>query len=113
MQQLTVEKGEYRITTDKTKLDLAMVHDFLSNRSYWAQGIPFDTVRQSVENSLCFGVFHQDKQIGFARVITDFATMAYLADVFIVEGHRGKSLSKWLMETIISYPALQGLRRWM
>ncbi len=113
MQQLIIEKGKYRITTDKTKLNLAMVHDFLSNQSYWAKHVPFDKVQQSVENSLCFGVFHQDKQIGFARIISDFATIAYLADVFIVEGHRGKGLSKWLMETIIGYPGLQGLRRWM
>jgi GNAT superfamily N-acetyltransferase len=113
MQQLIVEKGEYRITTDKNKLDLAMIHDFLSNRSYWAQHIPFETFQRSVEHSLCFGVYHQNKQVGFARVISDFATIAYLGDVFILESYRGKGLSKWLMENIINYPGMQGLRRWI
>ena len=87
-----------------------MVHDFLSH-SYWAEKIPKDVVRQSIDNSLCFGVFKEKKQVGFARVITDFATFAYLADVFILPGHRGKGLSKWLMQVIIEYPKLQGLRR--
>jgi len=103
-------QNKYLISTDKSRIDIVMVHDFLSH-SYWAEKIPKDVVRQSIDNSLCFGVFKEKKQVGFARVITDFATFAYLADVFILPGHRGKGLSKWLMQVIIEYPKLQGLRR--
>jgi hypothetical protein len=73
---------EYDISTDKHRLDVAMIHDFLSNRSYWAKGIPLDAVKRSIEHALCFGVYHQSRQVGFARVVTDYATVAYLADVF-------------------------------
>jgi GNAT superfamily N-acetyltransferase len=104
--------NEYSISTDKHRINLAYVHAFLSH-SYWAQHIPLDVVRRSVEGSLCFAVFYQEEQIGFARVITDEATFAYLADVFIDERFRGKGLSKWLMEVIMSYPGLQGLRRFL
>jgi GNAT superfamily N-acetyltransferase len=105
-------KGEYCISTEKSKIDLDYVHHFLS-RSYWAEDIPVDVVRRSVAGSLSFGVYHQEKQVGFARVITDEATFAYLADVFIDEGYRGRGLGKWLMEVIMQYPGLQGLRRFM
>ena len=105
-------KDDFSISTDKNKIDVAYVHQFLSN-SYWAEGIPVETVRQSIEGAMCFSVFHLNKQIGFARVITDEATFAYLADVFIDENYRGKGLSKWLVEIIISYPTLQGLRRFL
>jgi GNAT superfamily N-acetyltransferase len=105
-------KDAYRISTDKTEINLPYVHGFLSH-SYWAQNIPADVVRRSVEGSLCFGMYYQQAQIGFARVITDEATFAYLADVFIDEQHRGRGLSKWLMEAILSYPGLQGLRRFL
>lgn len=105
-----MEREGYSITTDTTFFNLEYIHNFLS-RSYWAEGIPIETVQKSIENSLCFGVFHLGKQIGFARMITDKATFAYLADVFIDEAYRGKGLSKWLMEEIMNHPDLQGLRR--
>ncbi len=88
-----------------------MIHDFLS-KSYWAEGIPRDAVQKSIKHSLCFGVFAGENQVGFARVITDRATYAYVADVFIIESHRGRRLAKKLMSAIMSHPELQGLRRW-
>jgi GNAT superfamily N-acetyltransferase len=88
------------------------VHGFLT-RSYWARGVPPDVVQRSIENSLVFGVYGGDEQVGFARVVTDRATFAYLADVFVLEGHRGRGLGKWLMEVVLAHPELQGLRRWM
>lgn len=106
------QRDEYTISTDGERIDFPVVHRFLS-RSYWAQNIPADVVRRSIENSLCFGLFEADKQIGFARVISDYATFAYLCDVFIMEEYRGRSLSKWLLETILAHPELQGLRRWL
>lgn len=105
-------KESYSTSTDKSKIDLHYVHRFLTH-SYWAEGISIDVVQRSIQGSLCFGVYHNDQQIGFARVITDEATFAYLADVFIDEGYRGQGLSKWLVEVIIGYPGLQGLRRFM
>lgn len=105
-------KEVFSINTNKSKIDVAYVHRFLSS-SYWAENIPFDVVQRSIDGSLCFGVYEGEQQIGFARVITDEATFAYLCDVFIDEAYRGKGLSKWLMETILSYPSLQGLRRFM
>ena len=101
------------ISSDQSKLDLEMIHKFLNEESYWAKNIPFDLLKRSVENSLCFGVYAGDKQIGFARVISDLAVFAYLADVFILPEYRGKGLSKELVGYIMSYPSLQGLRRWM
>ena len=89
---------------------MGLVHDFLSNRSYWARGIPFEVVERSVAGSLCFGVFHHGDQVGFARVVTDSATFAYLGDVFILEPHRGKGLGKWLVRTILGHQQLAGLR---
>jgi GNAT superfamily N-acetyltransferase len=105
-------KDHYRISTNKEEIDVAYVHYFLG-QSYWAQNIPEEVVRRAINGSLCFSVFEQEKQVGFARVITDEATIAYLADVFIDEQHRGRGLSKWLMEVILSYPGLQGLRRFL
>ena len=105
-------KDNYSISTDKEKINLDYVHGFLS-RSYWAENIPPNVVRRSIEGSLCFAVFQGERQIGFARVITDGATFAYLADVSIDEAYRGRGLSKWLMEVITGYPDLQGLRRFM
>ena len=93
-------------------MDIDLIHSFLT-RSYWAEGIPKEIVLRSIEGALCFGVFENDKQVGFARMITDKATFAYLADVFIIEEYRGLGLSKWLMEVIMSHPDLQGLRRIM
>ncbi|MES2328024.1 MAG: GNAT family N-acetyltransferase [Bacteroidota bacterium] len=108
-----VEKDGYSISTDAAKLDLAVIHQYLSNDSYWAQNIPFETVERSVANSFCFGVYHNDEQVGFARLITDKATFAYLADVFVLPEHRGKGLSKRLIAFIQSHPEMQGLRRWL
>lgn len=106
------ERGEYSISTDKTRLDLEVTHGFLTT-SYWAEGRSLETVRRSIENSIAFGVYKGNEQIGFARVITDYATFAWIADVFILEAHRGQGLSKWLMEVMISHPELQGFRRWV
>ncbi|HEY0055357.1 MAG TPA: GNAT family N-acetyltransferase [Pedobacter sp.] len=101
------------ISTDKSKLDVGVIHNYLHNESYWAKNIPLEILERSIENSLCFGVYDDFKQVGFARVMSDCATFAYLADVFILPEYRGKGLSKKLMEYIKSYPSLQGLRRWM
>jgi len=106
------QQGEYLISTDKSRLDLAEIHSFLTT-SYWAAGIPMEVVKKSIEHSLAFGVYKGDQQVGFARVITDYATFAYLGDVFILEPFRGQGLSKWLMKVIIAHPELQGLRRWV
>lgn len=103
----------YTISDDPQRLDIAVIHDYLSKESYWAQHIPLDTVRRSIDNSLCFGLYDEVKQIGFARVITDKATFAYLADVFVLPEHRGKGLSKRMLAFIHQHPDLQGLRRWM
>ncbi len=104
--------GEYTISTDPARLDVDVIHTFLSERSYWAQGISREIVERGIAYSLNFGVYHGDKQIGGARVITDYATHAYVCDVFISEEYRGLGLSKWLMQVMLTHPALQGLRRW-
>jgi len=104
--------GDYTISTDKSRLNLEVIHEFLDS-SYWAAGRSAETIRRSIENSISFGIYCDAQQIGFARVITDYATFAWIADVFVVEEHRGKGLSKWLMEVIISHPELQGFRRWV
>ena len=105
-------KEDFTITTDKNKIDVNYVHWFLSH-TYWAEGIPLETVRKSIDGALCFSVVYSNHQVGFARVISDQATFAYLADVFIDENFRGRGLSKWLMEVIMSHPDLQGLRRFI
>jgi N-acetylglutamate synthase-like GNAT family acetyltransferase len=105
-------RGDYLLSTDKAKIDVQVVHDFLS-QSYWAENIPLAAVKKSIGNSLCFAIYHHEKLIGFARAISDFATFAYLADVFILPEERGKGLSKWLMETIMGHPQLQDLRRFI
>jgi len=109
-------RGEFLISTDRGQLDLDVVHEFLTN-CYWAKGIPGDVVARSIEHSLCFGIYHESggklRQVGFARVVSDFATIAYLGDVFVLEAYRGRGLSKWLMECIMRHPQLQGLRRWI
>lgn len=108
-----VIKNDFIISTDKSKIDIAAVHNYLCNKSYWAKNISIDIVKKSIEGSCCFGVYRKNNQIGFARVITDHATFAYLADVFIEAEYRGRGLSKWLMEEIMTHPDLQGLRRWL
>jgi GNAT superfamily N-acetyltransferase len=104
-------RGEFAISTNRDALDLDVIHNSLAD-SYWAAGIPRDVVARSIQNSLCFGIYQQQQQVGFARVISDFATYAYIADVFVVDGFRGRGLGKWLMECIMAYPQLQHLRRW-
>lgn len=101
--------NDYLISTDKQKLDIPLVHDYLSNHSYWAKGRSLEAVKKSIEHSLCFGVYHNESgQVGFARLITDFSTFGYIADVFILEEHRGKGLSKRLIAEIINYPGCPG-----
>lgn len=103
-------KGQYWITTDPQKLDVDAIHAYLT-RSFWAEGIPKATVGKAVANSLCFGLFDGSAQVGLARVVTDRATYAYLCDVYVLETHRGRGLGKWLIETVMAHPDLQGLRR--
>jgi GNAT superfamily N-acetyltransferase len=105
--------GEYLYSTDKSKLNLDYIHHFLSKESYWAKNIPINIVKTSIEGSLCFGVYENDKQVGFARVITDYATFGYLADVFIDKDYRGRGLSKELMTFIMEQDVVKKLRRFM
>lgn len=107
---LTV-KPRYTISTDSSRFDVEMIYTFLTH-CYWAKGIPRETVQRSIDNALCFGVFDGDRQVGFSRVITDRATYGYIGDVFILESHRGRGLSKMLMKAIMEHPELQGFRRW-
>jgi GNAT superfamily N-acetyltransferase len=127
---MEVRRGEFLISTDPAQLDLDVIHGFLTN-CYWAKGIPREVVHRSIEHSLCFGIYHEGAekspvlaksarsgapcapQVGFARVISDFATIAYLGDVFVLESCRGQGLGKWMMECIMRHPSLQGLRRWI
>lgn len=101
------------ISTDKSRLNVGYIHDYLANHSYWANNIPVTVVKKSIEGSLCFGIYTDEQQIGFARVITDMACFAYLADVFVDETYRGLGLSKWLLQVILAHPDLQGLRRFL
>jgi GNAT superfamily N-acetyltransferase len=110
---LSADAG-YVVTSDTARVDVPLVHRWLSSESYWARGVPLDVVRKSVANSLCFSVHHETEgQVGFARVVTDRATFAYLADVFVLAPHRGRGLSRRMMEAVLSHPELQGLRRWL
>jgi GNAT superfamily N-acetyltransferase len=104
-------KSTYSISTDRSRFDLNLIHGFLTN-CYWAKGIPRDVLQRSIDNALCFGVFKDSQQVGFARVISDYATYAYIGDVFIIELHRGQGLAKQLMHAIMTHPRLQNLRRW-
>jgi len=107
------ERGEFTIVDRREDLDVDMIHDFLSNFSYWSKGISRETVVKSLGHSLCFGLFKDSQQIGFGRVVSDRTTFAYIADVFVLEDYRGQGLGKWLVECIVNHPELQGLRRWM
>jgi GNAT superfamily N-acetyltransferase len=107
-----MRRGDYTITMDADRMDLEAIHAFLTE-SYWSPGIPIASVERAMANSLCFGLFHRQSQVGLARVITDKATFAYLADVYVLEPHRGLGLSKWLLQVIQAHPDLQGLRRFM
>jgi len=104
-------RGNFVLSSDRERLDLDVIHGFLT-ACYWAKGIGREVVARSIDHSLCFGVYQQARQIGFARVISDFATYAYIGDVFVLEEYRGRDLGKWMMEAIMGHPQLQGLRRW-
>jgi GNAT superfamily N-acetyltransferase len=103
-------RGEYTVSTDRSRIDVRAVHAFLS-QSYWSPGVTEAIVRRGIAGAICFGINHGTEQVGFARVITDRATYAYLSDVYVLEAHRGRGLAKWMMEVIMGHPALQGLRR--
>src|SRR3954471_10983303 len=101
-------RGRYVISTDTARLNLEILHDYLSRQSYWAVGRSLETIRRSIENSVAFGLYEDDKQIGFARVVTDFATFAWVADVFVLESARGRGLGTWLVEVMLAHPDLRG-----
>ena len=106
------QRGEFQISTDRERLDREMIHNFLSRESYWATGRSLEVVNRGIDHSLSFGLYNGPRQIGFARVVTDYATFAWLADVFVLEEFRGQGLGKWLIEVILAHPQLQGFRRW-
>ncbi len=107
------QRGEFTISTERSRLQIERIHKFLTEESYWAKERTPEQTRRAIKNSLCFGVYKNENLIGVARVVTDYATFAYIGDVFILEEFRGLGLSKWLMETIISHPELQNFRRWI
>lgn len=107
------QRDEYTISTDPKRLDISVIHDFISNQSYWAQGRSVETVQRALDNSLNFGIYKTDQQVGFGRVVTDYATFAWIADVFVLTEYRGRGLSKWLVEVMLEHPQLQGFRRWV
>lgn len=106
-------RGEYEIDTDKRRLDIASIHKFLSTESYWARNRTLEQTLTAIENSDCFGIYRGREQVGFARVVTDRATFAYVGDVYVLDEHRGRGLSKWLMQVIVEQPDMQELRRWL
>lgn len=106
-----VSQGPFTISTDRSRLELQRIHQFLVEGSYWANQRTFEVMQRSTENSLCFGVYNEQQQVGFARVVTDYATFAWLCDVFILPDFRGQGLSKWLVQTVVECPELQSLRR--
>ena len=106
-------RGDFLISTDPALLDVPLIHEYLSNQSYWAMGRPLEVVRRSIEGSLCFGLYESRHQAGLARVVTDRATFAWLCDVFVLPPYRGRGLSKWLLECVVNYPDLQGVRRFL
>ena len=107
------QRGDYTISTDNDRLDIGVVHDFVSNQSYWGKGRKLEVVQRSLDHSLNFGIYKDKQQIGFGRVVTDYATFAWIADVFVLAEFRGQGLSKWLMEVMLAHPQLQGFRRWV
>ncbi len=104
---------DIEISTSRSRLDIDLIHNFLSEESYWAQNRTFEQTKKAIENSICFGAYHGERQVGFARVVSDKATFAYLGDVFIVSEYQGRGIGKMLMSAIIEHPELQGLRRWV
>lgn len=110
---MEIQNEEFTVSTERSRLDVDAIHRFLVEDSYWARERTLEQTRTAIENSICFGLYHDDELIGFARVVSDKATFAYIGDVFILQDYRGRGLSKWLMEVIVGYPELQGLRRWV
>ena len=106
------QRDDYTVSTDRARLQLDVIHGFLTG-SYWAAGIPRETVERSIQHSLCYGVYRGGEQVGFGRLVTDFATFAYVADVFILDAHRGRGLARWMARCMVDTPELQGLRRWL
>ena len=106
-------RGDYLISTDPDRLDLDLIHRFLSEDAYWSPGVAREVVEKSIRHSMNFGVYRDDDQVGFARVVTDYATFAWLADVFVLEAHRRRELGKWMLETVLAHPELRSLRRWL
>lgn len=104
-------RGEYTVSSDPARMEMDVIHGYLS-RAYWCEEIPRELLDRAVQNSLCFGLFERETQIGFVRVVTDYATFAYICDVFVLESHQGKGLGRWLMQCVLQHPELQGLRRW-
>ena len=109
---MPLNSSEFEISTDPARLDIGMIHDFLRT-SYWAPDVPREIIEKSIQNSFCFGVYYGPQQVAFARVITDFATMAYLSDLFVIPEFRAQGISKMLVKAIVDHPRLQGLRRWL
>lgn len=106
-------RGDYLISTDRSRLDLDVIHAFLSEEAYWSPGVSREVVERSIESSLNFGLYRGSEQVGFARVVTDRATFAWLADVFVLPEHRGARLGEWLVRTAVAHPELRRLRRWI
>jgi GNAT superfamily N-acetyltransferase len=109
----TWQRDDYTISTVPARLNLDLIHNYICNHSYWGKGRAKDVIERSIKNSLPFGIYKGDEQVGFARIVTDYATYAWVADVFVLPEHRGRGLSKWLMEVILAHPQLQGFRRWV
>jgi GNAT superfamily N-acetyltransferase len=105
-------EDRFHISTDKSKLDLKTIHKYLSTQAYWSKGRDFETVRKSIENSLCFGAYVENEQVGFARVVTDYSIFAWILDVFVLDKYKGQGLGKKLISTIMAHPELQNLKRW-
>ena len=108
-----IQKGEFLLSTDPSKLDFDMIHDYLCYESYWSFGISRQVVETAAKGATCFGIYHKGQQIGYTRLISDGATFGYLADVFILEAYRGQGLGQWLISTILTHPSHQGFRRWV
>jgi GNAT superfamily N-acetyltransferase len=107
------ERDGFCISTERDQLDTDLIHMYLSESSYWARGVPREVVVRSIAGALCFGVYRQRQQVGFGRIITDYATFAYLSDVFVLDEYKGRGLGKWLVECMLAHPDVQGLRRWL
>ncbi len=108
---LEEHRGDFMVTTDLSRMDMNVVYGYFS-RAYWCEGLPRETLERAMQNSLCFGVLEGEKQVGFARVVSDRTTFAYVCDVFVLESHQGRGLGTWLMQCVVRHPELQGLRRW-